>query len=701
MKQLISRLINHFGMAYTSHILDQVKTLVQDVEQQSLILEKHHHYENVHVVEKLLQSIELWYATSEYLRQEMNPNFRMIDPFNLVYIKSFSKVRGNASQVHQLVGTFVSPQNGVGVTERIFIQTLISLVLANDVYMGLRCIATRNQDIRTTHSNLVELGEAVGIIAVQSIGEPGTQLTLRTFYIGGVFTGDIAEHDLVHPTHIHHGHPTFQCHIDLHVTIESQDIMHKVNIPPKIFLLIHNDQYVESEQVIAEIRARTSTLKERVQKHIYSDSEREMHWSTDVYHTPKYTHGNVHLLPKTSHLWDQDQMNVQSLYVEESYISDLSMKNDQVRHKLFGRSSSGITKYGTIEVDSIIKKENLIDYQKTREFGPKYQIQIKRSSSIMLRNNSIISVDTRVTLNIRSQVGGLTDNISQYSGILIPPGRVKNAESKFKYWIYVQRITSIKKKYFNNLQLRVINYILYGDGKPIRGIFHTSIQLVRTCLVLNWDQDWDGSIEEGEAYTSLVEVRVNDLIRNFIRIDLVKSPTSSIGKDNDMAGSGLIPNNGSNRIYTNPFFSKGKSLMVLSSSICSRIGPLNALKYHIVTKESIQDDPMISIRNSLETTRILVKAALRSRIDWFKDLKENVVLWGGGGGGGGGMMPGGTGFKGFVHHSREHNNIYLEIKKKNLFDGKMRDILFYHREFCGLCIPKNFLDTSKQSFYGI
>ncbi|KAJ9565934.1 hypothetical protein OSB04_001900 [Centaurea solstitialis] len=41
------------------------------------------------------------------------------------------------------------------------------------------------------------LGEAVGIIAGQSIGEPGTQLTLRTFHTGGVFTGGTAEHRLV------------------------------------------------------------------------------------------------------------------------------------------------------------------------------------------------------------------------------------------------------------------------------------------------------------------------------------------------------------------------------------------------------------------------------------------------------------------------------------------------------------------------
>ena len=36
------------------------------------------------------------------------------------------------------------------------------------------------------HNELVDLGEAVGIIAAQSIGEPGTQLTMRTFHTGGV-----------------------------------------------------------------------------------------------------------------------------------------------------------------------------------------------------------------------------------------------------------------------------------------------------------------------------------------------------------------------------------------------------------------------------------------------------------------------------------------------------------------------------------
>nr|YP_009661538.1 RNA polymerase beta' subunit [Amphilophium paniculatum]QBA69284.1 RNA polymerase beta'' subunit [Amphilophium paniculatum]QBA69285.1 RNA polymerase beta'' subunit [Amphilophium paniculatum]QCT82790.1 RNA polymerase beta' subunit [Amphilophium paniculatum] len=965
MKRLISRLIDYFGMAYTSHILDQVKTLgfqqataisislgiddlltipskrwlVQDAEQRSLILEKHHHYGNVHAVEKLRQSIEIWYATSEYLRQEMNPNFRMTDPFNPVHIMSFSGARGNVSQVHQLVGMrglmsdpqgqmidspiqsnlreglslteyiiscygarkgvvdtsvrtadagyltrrlvevvqhivvrrtdcgtvrgiSVSPRNGM-MPQRIFIQTLIGRVLADDIYIGTRCIATINQDIgiglvnrfitfraqpiaiRTpftcrsaswicqlcygrspTHGDLVELGEAVGIIAGQSIGEPGTQLTLRTFHTGGVFTGGTAEHvrapsngkikfneDLVHPTRTRHGHPAFLCSINLYVTIESEDIRHNVNIPSQSFLLVQNDQYVESEQVIAEIRAGTSTLnfKEKVRKHIYSDSDGEMHWSTNVYHAPEFTYGNVHLLPKTSHLWillgescrsslvslslhkDQDQMSAHSPSVKRSVkrgsTSNLSGTNDQSRQKFFTsdfsgkkedripdysdlsrilctgrcnlidptilyqnsdlfskrrrnrfiiplqsiqkrenelmppsgisieipingifrrnsilayfddpryrRKSLGILKYSMLEMHSILKKEDLIEYRGGKEFRPKYQMKVDRfffiseevhivpgSSSIMVRNNSIIGVDTQITLNIRSRVGGLVrveiikegielkifsgdihfpgkpDKISRHSGVLIPPGTGKQNSKESKKWkngIYVQRIRLSKKKYFvlvrpvityeitdsitfatlfptdllqerDNVQLRLVNYIFYGNGKLIQLISDTNIQLVRTCLVLNWDQDKKSSSSQ-EARASFVEIKANGLIRHFLRIDLVQSTISYIGKRNDPSGSGLLFDNGSPCTNINPFssiYSKARiqqplnqnqrtihtllnrntgfqSLIILSSSNCFRMGPFNHVKYHNVIKESIKitKDPRIPIKNSL------------------------------------------------------------------------------------------------------
>ena len=41
-------------------------------------------------------------------------------------------------------------------------------------------------------NKMVQRGEAVGVVAAQSIGEPGTQLTLRTFHVGGI-AGNISE----------------------------------------------------------------------------------------------------------------------------------------------------------------------------------------------------------------------------------------------------------------------------------------------------------------------------------------------------------------------------------------------------------------------------------------------------------------------------------------------------------------------------
>ena len=52
------------------------------------------------------------------------------------------------------------------------------------------CAACYGRDLARGHR--VNVGEAVGVIAAQSIGEPGTQLTMRTFHIGGAASRDAA-----------------------------------------------------------------------------------------------------------------------------------------------------------------------------------------------------------------------------------------------------------------------------------------------------------------------------------------------------------------------------------------------------------------------------------------------------------------------------------------------------------------------------
>ena len=67
--------------------------------------------------------------------------------------------------------------------EKVLIRSVLTCKTRNGV-----CAKCYGKNMAS--GNPVKLGEAVGIIAAQSIGEPGTQLTMRTFHTGGVATGD-------------------------------------------------------------------------------------------------------------------------------------------------------------------------------------------------------------------------------------------------------------------------------------------------------------------------------------------------------------------------------------------------------------------------------------------------------------------------------------------------------------------------------
>ncbi len=67
--------------------------------------------------------------------------------------------------------------------KKVSIRSVLTCKTANGV-----CQKCYGRNLAT--GNLVETGEAVGIMAAQSIGEPGTQLTMRTFHTGGVASGD-------------------------------------------------------------------------------------------------------------------------------------------------------------------------------------------------------------------------------------------------------------------------------------------------------------------------------------------------------------------------------------------------------------------------------------------------------------------------------------------------------------------------------
>jgi DNA-directed RNA polymerase subunit beta' len=66
--------------------------------------------------------------------------------------------------------------------DKVFIRSMLTCEASRGV-----CALCYGRDLARGH--LVNIGEAVGVIAAQSIGEPGTQLTMRTFHIGGAASG--------------------------------------------------------------------------------------------------------------------------------------------------------------------------------------------------------------------------------------------------------------------------------------------------------------------------------------------------------------------------------------------------------------------------------------------------------------------------------------------------------------------------------
>ena len=98
---------------------------------------------------------------------------------------------------HPETGEVIVPRNEL-ITDKMAKQVIKAGITKAKVRTLLTCRAKHGVCARCYGNDLasrqtVNIGEAVGIIAAQSIGEPGTQLTMRTFHMGGLAGGDITQ----------------------------------------------------------------------------------------------------------------------------------------------------------------------------------------------------------------------------------------------------------------------------------------------------------------------------------------------------------------------------------------------------------------------------------------------------------------------------------------------------------------------------
>lgn len=158
------------------------------------------------------------------------------------------------------------------------------------------------------HGSLVDLGEAVGIIAAQSIGEPGTQLTMRTFHTGGVFTGELAEQILApfngilrvpksikaKPTRTRHGEEALILEESVKLEVyDSNSNKSKLEFKQGTILFLSDNEQFTDKQVIGEISARGNIITERVTKDLSADISGEVCFSSFTVEEKIDRQGNI------------------------------------------------------------------------------------------------------------------------------------------------------------------------------------------------------------------------------------------------------------------------------------------------------------------------------------------------------------------------------------------------------------------------
>ena len=104
----------------------------------------------------------------------------VIDPItNEVLIKEDTLVKDDETRIIKEMGI-----------KSVNIRTLITC-------KALKGVCAKCYGLNLSEASLVRPGEAVGILAAQSIGEPGTQLTLRTFHTGGTASATQEQREVV------------------------------------------------------------------------------------------------------------------------------------------------------------------------------------------------------------------------------------------------------------------------------------------------------------------------------------------------------------------------------------------------------------------------------------------------------------------------------------------------------------------------
>ena len=455
----------------------------------------------------------------------------------------------------------------------------------------------------------VNIGESVGVIAAQSIGEPGTQLTMRTFHIGGAAQRGAEQSNVEAP-------------FDSIVKLENESLVlnsEKINIVMSRnceIILVDNNNIERARYRIPYGAKLFANEKAKVSK-----GDKLAEW--DPYTTPIITEkdGILH-------------------YVD--LVEGLSMR--EVLDEATGITAKVVVDWKQIPRGAELKPRVTLRDKSLDKGGEVITLANGMEARYFMSVGAILSIDNGVKVNAgdvlaripkegsktRDITGGLPRVAELFEArkpkdhaiISESDGRVefgKDYKSKRRIVIHPKEGDPIEMMVPKGKHLSVQEGDIVKKGDAILEGNPVPHDLLR---VKGIEELANYLIDEVQGVYRLQGVKINDKhIEVIVRQMLQKVEITDSGDTTFLSGE-LI-----DRIEFN---SENQKILANGGNVAKSLPVLQG-----ITKASLQTRSFISAASFQETTRVLTEAAVSGKVDRLIGLKENVIV--------GRLIPGGTG----------------------------------------------------------
>lgn len=487
---------------------------------------------------------------------------------------------------------------------------------------------------------MVNIGEAVGVMAAQSIGEPGTQLTLRTFHIGGTASRIAAESEVVS---------------------KGDGIV----------------QY-ENVQYVVQPGGNIIALRRNGQLKVLDDDNRVISRFTVPY--------GAHLLVKDKETVKKGQ----TLFRWDPY-SDTILSSTDGKVK-FVDIKENITYREEVD-EATGQRQMVISESKNRDLSPhilivddknkkmgsyivptRAHLRVK-DGQVMKAGDVLVKIPREIS-KTRDITGGLPRVaelfearrpkapaiVSEIDGV-VKFGSVKRGVRKV---IVTSRDESDKRAYL----IPYGKHLLVHEGDSVQAgekLSEGSVVPHDVLAILGANKVQEYLVNEIQEVYRLQGVRINDkhievIVRQMLRKVRIEDPGDTDFLENDevdrlsflrindaMLNKVVIEDSGNSKFRVGSVVDKvqvnivnekleqdGKTGITFRPAKPATFNPLLLG----ITKASLGTDSVLSAASFQETTRVLTNAAIKGRVDHLTGLKENVII--------GHLIPAGTGLKKFL-----------------------------------------------------